>query len=85
MSPFRAERDMRFDYYFSADILRALTELDETDLSLALPSGDERARALRRQGFEVAISRLAEMFGFSYAPPVSSRQDLPESHILLFQ
>lgn len=73
MSSFRAERDMRFDYYFSADILRALTELDETDLGVALLAGDEHTFELRRQGFEAAIARLAEMFGFSYSPPVSPR------------
>ena len=52
MSSFRAERDMRFDYYFSKDILRVLTEVDQTDLHLALGPEDESAHRLHRQGFE---------------------------------
>ena len=33
MSPFRAERDTADDFYFSADILDALTELDKAFLA----------------------------------------------------
>jgi hypothetical protein len=66
MSPFRAERDMRFDYYFSDDILYALRVLDETDLGLTHCAEDERVRFFHRQGFELAIRKLAAAFGFSY-------------------
>ena len=68
MSPFRAERDMRFDYYFSDDILHALTGTDETDLAQSHYAEDERAHFFYRQGFETAIRKLASMFGFSYCP-----------------
>jgi hypothetical protein len=81
MSPFRAERDMRFDYYFSKDILRALSEVDETDLHLALGPEDESAYLLHRQGFETAIGRLAAIFGFSYSTLASPRQPFSERAI----
>ena len=81
MSSFRAERDMRFDCYFSKDILRALTEVDETDLHLALGPDDESAYLLHRQGFELAIRRLAALFGFSYSTLASPRQALSGSVI----
>jgi hypothetical protein len=74
MSPFQAERDMRFDCYFSRDILRALIELDETDLHQALRPEDEHAYLLHREGFEMAIKSLAEMFGFSYSSLASLQQ-----------
>ena len=70
---------MRFDYYFSKDILRVLTEVDQTDLHLALGPEDESAHRLHRQGFEIAIERLAEMFGFSYSPVPSLQRPLPSN------
>jgi hypothetical protein len=72
-SRFRAERDMRFDCYFSRDILRALTEVDETDLRLVLRPENEHSYLLHREGFEMAIKSLAEMFGFSYSSLASQQ------------
>jgi len=68
MPTFRAERDTRFDYYFSVDIQRALTEVAQTDLYTALSPADDRVQLLQQQGFDAAVTRFAEIFGFSYQP-----------------
>jgi hypothetical protein len=70
MSSFRAERDTRYDFYFSVDILDALTELDE--MYPASTSNDQHAH-LQRQGIELAIGKLAQMFGFTFSPTGSER------------
>ena len=57
---------MRFDYYFSDDILHALTGLDDTDVALTHYAEDERANSFFREGFEMAIRKFAAVFGFSY-------------------
>jgi hypothetical protein len=62
---------MRYDFFFSADILDALTELDE--MYPVSSSNDLHAR-LQRQGIELAIKKLAQIFGFSYSPLTSTRR-----------
>jgi hypothetical protein len=69
MSPFRAQRDMRYEVYFSEHILEALTAVESANWDLASHIEGDSVE-LYRQGFETAMRAIAAAFGFCYSSPV---------------
>ena len=77
MSPFRAERDMRFDYYFSDDILHALAGMDKTDLDLTHLAEDEQRASCTDRGLRWRSENSRPCSAFPTAPTLS-RKNPPE-------